>query len=212
MSDTTTSTTTTEAAAAAGATTEAATDTSAKAAETAAASTATAKTETTTKTAETKAAETAAPAFTFTDAGDLDVGVTDWSGQPVTLTKADFEAVAEGARADVVAFVRGQVAARSAAMDAQRESIKAEAQKRFGADLARITGEAERGGKDLFGAAWDTISKMDLLAGNPDVIEGLARHARSVATDPGVGGGGSPAKPDGNPYTSWEADSARFAR
>jgi hypothetical protein len=48
--------------------------------------------------------------------------------------------------------------------------------------------EAKRGGKALFGEAWDELKGIPAFCNDPRIIEALAGYGRSVATDDGASG------------------------
>lgn len=85
--------------------------------------------------------------------------------------------------------------AQAEAADAFNNGLIAECNKRFGADLKKISGYAKKGGAAIFGEKiWNEMKTIPSFANNPDIMERLAEFGRKIATD-----GGRVATKDGDP-------------
>jgi len=116
--------------------------------------------------------------------GDVEVKVLAPFLSGIGLSAKQSSAVVHGLAALEGARLKAEVKAQrdlvSGLVSASRE--------KFGADIGRFVSEAKRGGKALFGEAWDELKGIPAFCNDPRIIEALAGYGRSVATDDGASG------------------------
>lgn len=97
--------------------------------------------------------------------------------------------------------VQAQRKAASEQAEAFSKGLVEECRKRFGADLKLVARDARRGGRAIFGdGLWDALKGVPAFANNPDVLERLAAHGRTLDEDKGA------AKPYGGAGGDVEGD------
>ena len=116
--------------------------------------------------------------------GDAEVRVLAPFLSGIGLSAKQSSAVVHGLAALEGARLKAEVKAQrdlvSGLVSASRE--------KFGADIGRFVSEAKRGGKALFGEAWEELKCIPAFCNDPRIIEALAGYGRSVATDDGASG------------------------
>ena len=80
---------------------------------------------------------------------------------------------------------------------------------KFGADIGRFVSEARKGGKALFGEAWDELKGIPAFCNDPRIIEALAGYGRSIETDDGASGKDAGGMNPKDFYESWIKSSNR---
>ncbi len=116
--------------------------------------------------------------------GDVEVKVLAPFLSGIGLSAKQSSAVVHGLAALEGARLKAEV-------KAQRDLVSglvAASREKFGADLGRFVSEAKRGGKALFGEAWEELKSIPAFCNDPRIIEALAGYGRSVATDDGASG------------------------
>ena len=116
--------------------------------------------------------------------GDVEVKVLAPFLSGIGLSAKQSSAVVHGLAALEGARLKADV-------KAQRDLVSglvSASKEKFGADIGRFVSEAKRGGKALFGEAWDELKGIPAFCNDPRIIEALAGYGRSVATDDGASG------------------------
>ena len=116
--------------------------------------------------------------------GDVEVKVLAPFLSGIGLSAKQSSAVVHGLAALEGARLKAEV-------KAQRDLVSglvSASKEKFGADIVRFVSEAKRGGKALFGEAWNELKGIPAFCNDPRIIEALAGYGRSVATDDGASG------------------------
>lgn len=119
---------------------------------------------------------------------------------------------ASGAFTAIRAYEAAKIDADNKAFVATVRALAEDSKAEFGDDLGRFVGEARKGGKALFGDAWEDLSAIPHFANDKRILRALAGYGRSISGDQGTqapDGGGNPAKFS---FDAWVKSSSQHAR
>ena len=137
----------------------------------------------------------AKPKFDYVEGDPIPIG-TDSFGNEVEIPADDVKSFLDalpdetgdkaGALRAFASFEAARLAKETARDLEAAKGLAEESKAEFGADLKRVVGEARRGGKALFGEAWDDLAGIPAFANDKRILRALSNYGRSVTPDSGV--------------------------
>ena len=137
----------------------------------------------------------AKPKFDYVEGDPIPIG-TDSFGNEVEIPADDVKSFLDalpdetgdkaGALRAFASFEAARLAKDTARDLEAAKGLAEESKAEFGADLKRVVGEARRGGKALFGEAWDDLAGIPAFANDKRILRALSNYGRSVTPDSGV--------------------------
>ena len=137
----------------------------------------------------------AKPKFDYVEGDPIPIGTDSFGNEveiPADDVKSFLDALPEetgdkaGALRAFASFEAARLAKETARDLEAAKGLAEESKAEFGADLKRVVGEARRGGKALFGEAWDDLAGIPAFANDKRILRALSNYGRSVTPDSGV--------------------------